>query len=191
VIARDERGFTIIELVVAMTLLVTVVGVAYPLLGSAIRHSSDIEERSVLQGEARSAVDRLTNELRQGYTGDVTPPIETLTPAQITFLSPDRATPFHLRRISYRISGGVLERATAVSTDTDGPPWNLPVADTWKRMVGSVQNPAVFTYLDAAGLTTTSAAAVRTVGVTLLVAARTSPGRMLTYQTSVKLRATR
>jgi len=92
------------------------------LLGVLIRHSGETQERSTLQTEARAAIDRLVQDLRQANTGDAGTPILSLGSSQITFLSPDRATPFRLRQIAYRVSGDRLERAMAVSTNTGGPP---------------------------------------------------------------------
>jgi prepilin-type N-terminal cleavage/methylation domain-containing protein len=187
---RSERGFTLMELVVGMTLLVALLGASSPLLATMIRHNGEIQERSVLQTEARTAVDRLARELRQAYIGDGTPPIETMTASQVTFLSPDKASPFHNRRISYRVTSGALQRATAVSTDTDGAPWSIPALGSWRTVVGSLSSSSIFTYLDANGAVTGTAANVRSVRVTLPLATRTSQSRALTYRSTVQLRAT-
>lgn len=184
-----ERGFTLIELLVAMAVLGIMLATAMPLLASAVRRSSDVEQRIAIQAEVRPAIEQLGRDLRQAYTGDATPPVETLSASQITFLSPDRNEPFHLRRVSYRVSGGVLERATAVSTDTDGSPWVIPGLPAWSPVVRSVVDPAVFTYLDESGAATTNAALVRTVGVRLVVSAARTSSTNLTYQSSVNLRA--
>ena len=84
-------------------------------LSSSIRHSSELEEQSNLEVEARAAISSFAQDARQVYDGDgnlLTSPIESMSSTQITFLSPDRQLPFHLRRISYRLSGGQFQRAT-------------------------------------------------------------------------------
>jgi prepilin-type N-terminal cleavage/methylation domain-containing protein len=187
---RQERGLTLIEMIVSMVVLGILFAAAFPLFGSTIRHSGEVEKRTVLQSELRGGVDRLTSDLRQAYTGDSTSVIESLGSTQVTFFSPDRLQPFHLRRIAYRVSGGWLERAVAISTDTDGPPWVLPSLGPWTRVVGSITDPAVFTFQDDSGNTTTNPASVRNVGIRLVVATPTAPTRTLTYQTNVNLRVT-
>jgi prepilin-type N-terminal cleavage/methylation domain-containing protein len=187
---RREDGFTLMEMLVAMALLGVLFAALALAVGSAIRHSSEVEEESTLQTETRAAIDRFAQDLRQAYTGEEdVAPIESIGSTQITFLSPDRATPFHLRRVSYRLSSGVFERAEAVSTDTDGAPWSIPALGGWAKQVGSVVNTTVFTYLDEGGLPTNDPAAVRTVNVTLTVATPASPNRQSTYQTSVTVRS--
>ncbi len=126
---RTDDGFTLIELLTAMTVFAIVLGIFSMVLSSSIRHSGEIEESGALQAEARSAITSLSQDLRQMYDGDdntLTTPLESISSTQITFVSPDRAQPFHLRRISYRLLAGKLERATLTSTDTDGSPWVIP-----------------------------------------------------------------
>ena len=80
-------------------------------LSMSITQSSQIQEQSTLQSEVRGATDTMASELRQAYTGDTTYPIETATATTLQFLSPDRAVPFHNRRIAYRLAGGQIDRA--------------------------------------------------------------------------------
>ena len=138
-------------------------------LASTVRDSGEVREDAVLQGEVRAAVDRLAQDLRQAYTGDTTSPIETMTGTQLTFLSPDRGTPLHDRRIAYRLSSGTLERASATSTNTNGPPWTIPALGSYQPAVASVRNATVFTYFDVTGATTATASNVASVTVTVQV----------------------
>jgi hypothetical protein len=133
----------------------------------------------VLQTEARAAVERFAAELRQAYTGDeetATFPIEQIGGTSITFLSPDRGQPFHLRRIHYQLASGRFERAAATSTDTDGWPWDIGALGPLQRLVGSVRNTPVLRYFDTDGdeLAATSAnrTAVRTVRLTLVLSTK-------------------
>ena len=188
---RRQAGFTLVEVLVAMALLMVVVAAGSLLLSSAIRHSSDVQERILLQTEARAAVAGVVRGLRQAYTGDTTPALESIGESEITFLSPDAAEPLRVRRIAYRLAGDERQRAMAVSTNVDGPPWNMSELGPWTTLARGIVDPVVFRYQDAGGQPTTDSAAVRSVVVTLAVAARTSPRRRLTYRTTAYLRATR
>ena len=187
--ARRQAGFTLTELLVAMLLLLTLLGVALPLLASATRHSREVEERTALQAEVRWAIEQLVRDLRQAYTGEDRPALESVGPSEIVFLSPDRAEPFHLRRVAYRALGGRLERAIAVSADTDGAPWDIPPLPAWTPVLDSIVDPVLFEYEDAAGVATTDAAAVRTVVVRVVVATG-SDRPSLVYRTRVTVRST-
>lgn len=189
-IRRDE-GMTIVEMLSAMAVFSIVLAGFAMVLSSAIRHSHEVEEQTNLQVEARSAIAFVSSDLRQVYDGDAdvaTSPIESISPTQITFLSPDRAQPFHLRRVSYRLSSGEFQRAFATSSDTDGAPWSIPALGSYQKVIGSVVNGAVFTYKKADGTTATSPVDVKTIDVTLTVSTGTSPTRQYTYQTSTTVR---
>jgi prepilin-type N-terminal cleavage/methylation domain-containing protein len=189
-IARQE-GMTLIELLSAMVVFSVVVGMFALILSSAIRHSDEIDEQTNLQVQARSALGFVSSDLRQAYDGDgdpATAPIETMTATQLTFLSPDRQSPFHMRRVSYRLSGGTFQRVEAVSTDTDGAPWSIPALGSYRTSVDRIANASVFSYKKADGTTATSPVDVKTVDITLLVTTTTQPARQFTYKTSVTLR---
>jgi prepilin-type N-terminal cleavage/methylation domain-containing protein len=189
---RGEDGFTLVEMLTAMTVFSILIAVFAMTFSSAIRHSDEVEEQSSLQAETRAAITFVSQDLRQVYDGDanvLTSPVESISSTQITFLTPDRVTPFHMRRLSYRLNAGQFERAMATSSDTDGYPWSIPALGSYKKLVGSVTNATAFTYKDAAGLTTAVPANVRTVHVTLTVATNTTPTRQYTYQTNVSLRS--
>jgi prepilin-type N-terminal cleavage/methylation domain-containing protein len=190
---RREDGFTISELLTSMAVLGVFLAVASMAISSAIRHSDEVEDQSVIQAEVRGAIEQFASDFRQAYSGDdATSPIESISATQITFLSPDRQVPFHLRRLSYRLSGGNFQRARATSTDTDGAPWSIPALSAWATLVGSVSTPAPFTYYDANGtqLTAyTNPSLVQTVKVRLDVATNSNTSRVFTYSTSVTRRS--
>jgi Tfp pilus assembly protein PilW len=187
--ARGQGGFSIIELLIGFIFIGLLFGLFGTVVVSALRHGDEIDEGTTLQVEARAAVDTMAAELRQAYTGDdAVAPVEAIGGTTITFLSPDREQPFHLRRISYRLQSGVLQRAQAKSSDTDGYPWSIPSLGGWHSQVGSVVNSTVFTFYDSTGAVTATASAVETVAITVTVATKTSPNRKYTYKTSVSLR---
>lgn len=193
--ARRQDGFTLTEMLVTIVVLSLLIAAFSLVFSSALRHSDEIEEQSVLQAEVRPALDRFAQEFRQAYTGDDTWPIESIGASQITFLSPDRQTPFHLQRISYRVSGGNFQRAFATSTDTDGSPWSIPSLGSWATQFGFlVSSSAYFRYFDASGTELNPVTAdpedVRTVNLKVIVATITASSRQVTYETSASLRAT-
>ena len=185
---RDQDGFTVIELVISMVLIGTIFMIFSVTMGSTIRNSSEVQEDAVLQGEVRATVDAIAKDLRQAYTGNGTPALETMTGTQLQFLSPDRQTPFHLRRIAYRLVSKRIERASATTTNTGAPPWTFPALSSYTKQVGSVVGSSVFAYYDAAGAVTSNAADVAGVTIRVTVATPQSPNRQFTYATSVALR---
>jgi len=186
-----EDGFSVIELMVSIAVLGIFFAAFSTVVSSAIRNGSEVQEQAVLQTEVRAAVDSLVADLRQAtIAGDTTlSRISTATGTQLTFLSPDRAQPMHLRRISYRVTGGQLQRALATSTNTAAP-WTIPSPGAWSRRAGSIVTTGipVFSYFDASGASTSVAANVRTVRIRVVVATATSSSRQFVYDTRVTLR---
>jgi prepilin-type N-terminal cleavage/methylation domain-containing protein len=186
---RSERGFTTIELVIAMAVLSIILVGFTQVLMSTSKTSNRVTEQALLQNEVRVAVDRLTTDLRSATNANGTSPVESLSGTSLTFLSPDTGTPFHLRRISYRFGSGNLDRSVTYSTDTDGWPWVWPATPgTWVQQLGSITNATVFTYLDADGAQTTDPNAVRSVRVSVTVAPRQNQGGSATYSALVSIR---
>jgi type II secretory pathway component PulJ len=185
----SETGITMIELLVSMVLLGTVVAGWSGLMTTTVKSNARTQELSTLGTEVRAAVDLLASDFRQALCNGTTLPVTTSTGTQVTFYSPDRLTPFHLRQISYRLSGGQLERAFATSSNTDGPPWTIPALGGWVKQVGSITNATAFTYKDANGAATTNPLAVASMNVVLTVGpSKGIGGATSTNQTTVDLR---
>jgi prepilin-type N-terminal cleavage/methylation domain-containing protein len=186
---RDERGFTLPELLVGMTLLAIVLTAFGQMLITSSKTSNRVEEQAALQTEVRASVDRLTSDFRQATTTGAPSPVESVSSTAFTFDSPDRGTPFHLRRIAYRVVNGRLERSTTVSTDTDGYPWVWPgTAGAWLPELTSITNASPFTFYDSSGAATTTVSAVHSMRITLTVAPRQTQGGSNTYSTLVTIR---
>ena len=132
----DERGTTMVELAVVAALIMIVLLPVLRFLDSAVSGASELQRSTWQLADARLAVDGMTRELRQAYSGDDAVPAVTVDGPTMTVLSPDTSTPFRLRRITYRIEGGWLLRSTEASTQTScptgaascgafGPPWTF------------------------------------------------------------------
>ena len=200
---RGENGFTLIELLVAMFVLVFGVMIGWQgLMSTTVKTTARVQEQSTLQTEVRAVVDKLASDLRQAQcntsTSPATPPVTTATGTQLTFYSPDRLTPYHLRQISYRLVSDPnhagrweLDRQFAMSTNdsTTGPPWTWSLFGAWAKQLDSIANSSVFTYYDTSGAATSTAANVASVNVALTAAPHAGlGGASTTYQTTVDLR---
>ena len=185
-----EHGFTLIETIVTMAIMGIVLSVFGQMLLTTSKTSSRVEEQASLQNEVRVAVDRLTTDFRQATNANGTSPVESLSSTSVTFLSPDRLTPFHLRRISYQLVNGQLQRSVVTSTDTDGWPWAWPAAPaTYYPEVGSVTSTSLFTFYDSGGAVTTNPVDVRSARVSVTVAPNQTQGGSASYSALVSIRA--
>jgi len=186
---RDERGFTLPEMLGTLVLMGIVAGAFGQMLISTSKTSNRVEEQAVLQGQVRASIDRLTTDFRQATTMTATSPVEAASATALTFDSPDRGNPFHLRRIAYQVVNGQLQRSTTVSTDTDGPPWVWPATPgPWITELGSITNASPFTFYDANGAVTTTATAVRSLRITVNVAPKQTQGGSNSYSTLIAIR---
>jgi prepilin-type N-terminal cleavage/methylation domain-containing protein len=188
---RDDGGFTLLEVVVATSILGIVMLLVFGTLNAGVRQASDVQARLQTEGDVRLAADTFERDLRQAHTGDASlNRIASMAAAQITFYSPDRATPYHIRKISYRMTGTTLQRSVTTSTDTDGFPWVFPTTAPYTTVLDYVRNTTLFTYRNVANVVTTDPAAVATVQFDLTVDKDLNgqPGP-LSYSTTTGLRA--
>lgn len=186
---RDEGGFTLPELLVGMVLLSIVAAGFSQVLITTSKTSNRVEEQAMLQNDVRASLARLTSDLREATNTHGTSPVVSATATTLTFDSPDRSTPFHIRRISYRLSGGAFQRSTLLSTNAGSWPWTFPVTPApWITEVDSITSGATFTYYDANGAVTTDPNSIRSVRVTFTVAPHQNQGGSSTYQALVTIR---
>jgi prepilin-type N-terminal cleavage/methylation domain-containing protein len=73
-VAGGERGYTLVELLVSMTMGVIVLGAVGSLVVSAMRNQPKISERAQDISTARWVLERLTREIRNGIKVDVAYP---------------------------------------------------------------------------------------------------------------------
>ena len=193
---RDERGFTLIELAVAMPIMLIVMTGLLLMLSTITHWSSQSQEETILQTESRSAMNVLADDIRGAFYGDgVTPEISAATATSITFTTPDEygttvvlnsESAFHLLTVSYQVTGGMLQRQYKTSTNTfptapSTQAWSFPASmGPWQTVIGqqgSITNSNVFTYYTASGMQTTpptpltfpiaSTVGIKAVGITL------------------------
>lgn len=183
VLPRDEAGFTLIELLVTMAITGVVFAAFALVISTTVSHTALITNEGVTQHQVRTALNQITEDLREATVSSAaaTSPFVTsagvMSPTLLTFYAPDSTysladpTDYHLREISYQLSAGSLQRTSVVSSNLAGPPWTLPALGGWVSLVGGVTNSTVFSYLDGSTppVPTTNPAAVRTVVVTITV----------------------
>lgn len=135
---RTVRGLTLIEMVVALTVIAIVAVMGSAMLTNAFRTYLVGVEADRDAGEARLALERITRELRGVRSATAT----DLTPAanQITFVDASTGA-----TISYALGGTTLNR-----TETPpGGPVGTPVA------LADNVNSLAFTYFQSDGRSTT------------------------------------
>jgi prepilin-type N-terminal cleavage/methylation domain-containing protein len=186
---RGELGFTAVEMMATMAVMGIVMAVFGQMLVTTSTTSNRVEEQATLQNDVRAAIDRLTTDFRQATDAAGTSPVESLSATSVTFDTPDRMTPYHLRRISYQLTNGKLQRSSTTSTDTDGAPWVWPVGTpAWTPELESVTNASIFTFYDANGAVTTDATVVRSARISVTVAPRQTQGGSAAYAALVTIR---
>jgi hypothetical protein len=118
---REESGFTLVELLTAMSLGIVILMAAFLLIDHATSASNTIAKRQDAVQRGRLAMEQITSELRsQVCLGDQTRPIVSATPNSVTFygdmsgngtaqlrsLTYDTSTPAH-PRINESVTPGV------------------------------------------------------------------------------------
>ncbi|MES1247039.1 MAG: prepilin-type N-terminal cleavage/methylation domain-containing protein [Actinomycetota bacterium] len=160
----DSRGFTLVELVIAMPMLAIVLGGLTVVMLQMNSSSRKQQELATLQTEARSALELMETDVREGFAGDGTGPIRTATATSIEVWSPDNyplsvsggtLSSFHDRDITYTVSSGSLTKTIKTSTNTypnlSSPPWAWGTSST-TTLLGSISNTDIFTYYTSAGI---------------------------------------
>jgi prepilin-type N-terminal cleavage/methylation domain-containing protein len=192
---RPESGFTLIELLVSMTVLLVFMAMFATAVSTTLRHSHDEVGQTLLQTQARAAVDALAQDIREASSGvSGTCPFEAATSTSLQFLAPDRSATALERRVAVQLSGGQLSRAMTISSNTTPPwsgfAWTTPPAGAWSSQVTNITNAAPFTYYDATGAPLSSPvtlSAINAVAITVAVRATGAPSAT-TYTTRATLR---
>lgn len=127
----DERGFTLVELLVGMTILVGVMMATFSVLDESTRMASRDNERSTAIDEARVGIDRMVRELRHArLVTTATPQVLTVTvlrrgvdqQVQFNCSTPMPAPNATLRRCTRSVAGGpaevLVDRVRPIGPDT-------------------------------------------------------------------------
>jgi prepilin-type N-terminal cleavage/methylation domain-containing protein len=153
---RDEGGFTLVEMLVTLVVLSILVTAFSLVFQTTITRSATLTEHATLESEGRALVDTIANELRQSACNNTTPPIVSASGTTLTFYTPDRATPYHLREVSYVLSGGKVTEQQVASTNTGDATttsWTMPAlsSGTTVTKVASVSTQYPFDFSDVSG----------------------------------------
>lgn len=159
---RNEKGFTLIELVVVMPMLTVLLGGIVFTMTSLMRWNDQNREQTTQQATVRATLTQMVKELRSAMpaVSGQAPIVANATATSISFFVPDRTTsasgitvPFKLNEVAYSISNGSLYRQSVKSTNTytqvsATPPvaWtsalgtfplsSWPVSTSWNAILG-------------------------------------------------------
>ena len=141
----DERGMTLIELLVAAAMSVVIVGGGTSMLISAMRTQPQLNERNQKVTEVRWVQERMTKELRNGVRVDVAEPttVSFLTRVRTTTcgagVSLDSSTPATNCQVTYDCSSGsACTRAEA--------PEGVVGGGAPKPLIDGLESGAAFNY---------------------------------------------
>lgn len=162
-LARDESGFTLVELMVTIMLMLTVMFALYSIFDMSIRVFSFGNDKTEAVENARLGMERMERELRAAYPYtklDGNPSNDTLFP-NYSFDPPTRIT------FSNDLDG---DRQVDTDTPTEQITYDLNVSGDLERngqsLVQSVDG-LQFDYLRADGTTATNESEVQGVKITL------------------------
>jgi prepilin-type N-terminal cleavage/methylation domain-containing protein len=156
-IGRDEDGFTLVELLVAIAIGLIVLGAAVMVFTAGVRSQLRTDSQSAAVQQARTTMERLVRELRQG-SGLV--PGTTPTSAQLSFITYVHSTcsgaassTASLCSVTYACSGGTCTRRVGKADGTAPGPA--------VKVVTGLSSGNVFTYAPSAAAPTYVTATLR------------------------------
>lgn len=132
---RNERGFTLVELLTAMTIGLIVLAVLGTLVGVTARSSTRTTERVVATQRARPVIDRIIDELHSSCLRPDAPPIQAgSSGTSIAFLhkTGSDVAPVPDRRTITLASGTMTERVYP-STGGTAPAWTFASTPSYTR----------------------------------------------------------
>ena len=145
---RTQAGFTLVELLIGIILSSVFAIAIYGMFFSTLDSARNQQTQWLAQSTGRTAVDRLSSEIRQSVSPDdgLTPPLISVSPTSIEMYVDTSRSTTALRpvpdKVRYRVVSGQLIRDRAVPTTTVAPfsygPYGAP-----EVLVDGVQNGAV------------------------------------------------
>lgn len=190
-IVREESGLTLIEMLVAATMSVILVGASCAMLISAVRDQPALSKKAQNVTTARYQLERVVRELRNGVKLETTTPAQVVLVARVRRVScggavqTDPAAEAVQCRITYSCSGGVCTRSEAT---LEGAPVGTSVV-----AVTGIGDDSVFCFVPSAEADPTSCGPPKPestptyVGVNLSVPNPDGPG-LLTISDGATLR---
>lgn len=138
----EERGFTLAELLVAISMLIAVLAAAVPVLVSSVNNEPRLRERAGKIQQARTLMEALGRDLRSGYV------VDSSTASTLAFRSylhqtacnagPSPTATAILCRVSYSCASGACTRQVA------NPDGSSPGA--LRTLVSGLSTSSIFTY---------------------------------------------
>jgi prepilin-type N-terminal cleavage/methylation domain-containing protein len=101
----DERGMTLVELVVAMSIFAVVTTIFMPMIGDSLRTSSRLEHQSESIDQARTTFQAIARELRSAEC--ITLPAENTTGTTLRFTTNANNSSYE---VTYSASGSTMVR---------------------------------------------------------------------------------
>ena len=144
----DERGFTLVELLVGMTLMLLVLGAVLTTFEGFERQARQTSDRNEAQDAARTAIDRVARDMRNAISGGspIAQAVERATGDDLVFKTigptPTPTNPTGSRRVRWCLNTATPSNATLVrqvqtsdplpaagpaDTACPGTGWNLTV----------------------------------------------------------------
>jgi len=138
---RGEGGLTLIELMIAATLGLVVIGAAMTVFIGVIRSEPRTTSKVTAIQQARVTVDRITRELRQGLDTPITSPSELaiITYVKAATCGGAGASSSIVCRVTYSCSAGVCTRRVSQPDDS--------VSGPAVQVASGLASSSVFSYL--------------------------------------------
>ncbi|MDX6608433.1 MAG: hypothetical protein QOF85_358 [Solirubrobacterales bacterium] len=137
----DERGFTLVELLVAMSMMVVITGATVALFFSTLKDQARVTHTADQVGEARTALRRIVDDVRQASSGSGTASelkVKTYVhSASCTTSASPSAT---------AISCEVIYKCALETSKTTYQCTRAVGGGTAVKIVGKLSNNSVFTY---------------------------------------------
>lgn len=119
---RDQRGWTLVELLWVMVLGILVLTLAFAMLNFALRSESTLSERAASTAQGRAMIERFTRELRQSSS------VSVATANRVVFVTWVRhascggasATTSIQCQVEYSCAGGICSRTERNTNGTGG-----------------------------------------------------------------------
>jgi prepilin-type N-terminal cleavage/methylation domain-containing protein len=152
---NDERGFSLIELLVAMVIGMVVLMAAFMVLDRTISASGQVADRTEALQRGRQAMDLVTRQLRSQVCVGTTKPIVSGTDTSISFYADmsDGTTPIKQRTLSYSSATDTITESVVTGAGTypsltfTGAPTSSPLLTKVKQILdgGTTRRP-IFRY---------------------------------------------